>query len=377
MKTEVLYLNSSGDLVSIFPYPHYNHTNISYYLEVNTVSQNPINPLKYMRGNDDYEVERIKWALEIVENASNNLIDFHETNIESSADMIIRGYSNDSFWFAGIQGFGGPQAVDASNAINQSEVHLFPDYSVYYDVDLSWSKDDCPDFPLVEVHEILHAFGFAHVTTDRLSVMAPIEHKIQSCDIKHIDSGVANCLQYIYSRGAQGGSCEKYSFFPWENETLTDFNWTSLPLSYSIFNCPEKQSVNIRKAEAFLEKHTGNDLFYLNSNDFIPSQINFYCNVSSEDIVLNAETDYWNTGVYFPAAQPSFNFINGTISDVKIILFGEDRACGGIEVHEFLHGLGFREHNSDWLLYETSLCSSNVLLIDKEIIRKINQTYFA
>lgn len=358
------------------PYPLFNHTIISYFMDINTVSQNPINEIKYIRGNDGYEEQRVLWALQLVENASSNNLVFIRTDNEEKADVVIKGYFNLSIWASGTLGFADISGVDENNFINQSYVHLFPDVSAYYDVDLSWSSDDCPNFPLVEVHEILHALGFGHVNGDPLSVMLPIEHKIQACDVKEIDEGISNCLTYIYSGGSSGGNCEDYDMFPWENQSqIEDFKWSSLPVTYSTFNCSEQQIENLKKAETLIEREVNYDLYNFIGKNLLAS-VNFYCFKSPKNLTLNEETDYWDSGIYFPAAQPYFNFIDKNISNITIYLFGEgDSNCGGIEVHEMLHSLGFRTHNSSWTQRETSLCNTRVMVKDPEIIAKIKEVY--
>ena len=131
--------------------------------------------------------------------------------------------------------------------------------------------------------------------------------------------------------------------------------------------------MNLQKAKKVIEKYVGYDIYkFLENGD---AQINFYCGLSFDDVLLNKETDFWDTTSYFPSAQPYFDFEKEKIKEVKIILFAQDRMCGGIEVHELLHGAGLREHYSAWMEQETEMCDTNTLVIGRESIDKIKELY--
>jgi hypothetical protein len=68
-------------------------------------------------------------------------------------------------------------------------------------------------YPVLEVHEILHSFGFFHN-----AIVGNIMHKYESkssmkCKITEIDDEYISCLRYIYSNGEYGGDCSKISSY--------------------------------------------------------------------------------------------------------------------------------------------------------------------
>ena len=349
------------------------------------------------KANDEYEKERIRWALRIIENSTDNLIQFKEVEIYENPNIMIYGRppketeNNDRFI---TEGSAGPTEI-LDNKILKSEVILYASKSggyrgetntfvkdgylwesTEYDLieTISWEADACKEFPQTELHEILHALGFDHVYDDSYSIMAPIKHKIQSCKVKEIDKEIASCLKYIYSNGEIGEGCSNLNMYPWpEEQNITDFKWGNIPVSYSVFDCNEKQKWNLQKAEKVLEKYVGHNLYEFKENE--NSQVNFYCHNSFDDVLLNEDTDFWDTTVYFPSAQPYYNFENDKIKEVKILLFAEDRDCGGIEIHELLHGIGLRNRYGSWMKSETELCNTNVMIIDRKSIDKVKEIY--
>lgn len=93
------------------------------------------------------------------------------------------------------------------------------------------------------------------------------------------------------------------------------------------------------------------------------------------DVTLNWETDFWTTTEYFPAAQPYYYFDeNNSIDKVELILFGQDRKCGGIELHELLHAAGLRYHEGYWMNYERGVCFHDGP-IDTESLEIIKELY--
>jgi hypothetical protein len=163
--------------------------------------------------------------------------------------------------------------------------------------------------------------------------------------------------------------------YPWpEEESINDFKWDSLPVTYSASYCNERQVWNIQKAEKIIEDYTGYNLYEF--KDMEKGQINFNCHDSFYDVLLNYETDFWDTTIYFPASQPYFYFNdNQDIKEVEIILFAQNRTCGGIETHELLHGIGLRNHYGPWMKFETELCDLDTLVLSNESKEKIKEIY--
>lgn len=375
-------------------YIYFENSTITYALDIDSTEYGVYGIKK---ANDEIEKDRIRWAMRIIENSTEGIVQFKEVGTYESPDIMVYGRSPSSSESEGrfrVEGFAGPTEVQG-NRIIASEVMLYATKTVSFRQDsdffvqdgwlwesteyepletISWEAEACKNFPQTEIHEILHALGIGHVYDDSYSVMAPIKHKIQSCKVEKIDGNVASCLQYIYSNGELGNGCSDLNMYPWEEEQKSeDFVWDNLPVTYSIFDCNERQVSNIKKAEKVIEKHSAYDLYEFREG--LKSQINFRCHDSFDDVLLNEDTDFWDMTVYFPSAQPYFKYEGGKIKEVEILLFAQNRSCGGIEMHQMLHGIGLVDHYGRWMEYETELCNTRVMVVGTEAIDKIKEVY--
>lgn len=345
---------------------------------------------------DEYEVARIRKAFEMIEEQTEKAVSFKEVSPYENADIKVMGLmppENERFR---IEGLAGPTELTPSKEISKASVELFPGYYAYYNVDreyffdeyyiyeskeynlvegLSWTRMSCGNFSSTETHEILHALGFGHVYNDDRNVMAPIKLNIKSCKNEQIDERTINCLKGIYSQPQNLSFCEEIDLYPWEEEpTRDDFKWDSLPVTYSLVNCSNQEASNLRKAEKRIEGVIGHNLFqFVQPGEAL---VLFYCGISFGDVVLNEEVDFWDSGVYFPAAQPIYTFSDDQIKNVSIYLFADKKVCKGIEFHELLHALGFRggDHTSVWFAQETDVCASSQIL-DELLIEEIKKRY--
>ncbi|MEK6844046.1 MAG: matrixin family metalloprotease [Nanoarchaeota archaeon] len=362
---------------------HFNHMPITYSLNVNTSESFRLNFNKTVYRTDttdDFKIKRIQWAFDLIEKSTDNLMVFKEVKEDENPDIRILGVPdvycyNENETYDGREGFAGPENYTSNKIINSTVVFCATGYSVGFNIKFSWEYAECEDFPIVELHEIFHAFGFGHTFNNNKEVMYPIKFRIKSCEINQIDPQIISCLKYIYSNGNLSGDCSDRNIFPWSNETdsFEDFKWDNLPVKYSVLDCNENQKKNIILAEEILEEYAGFNLYEQEING--KSQVNFYCKDSFDDILLNENTDFWTTTDYFPAAQPEYYFEdNGKINEVKITFFAQNRNCGGIELHELLHGLGLRNHYGDWMFYERSICSKEGV-IDGDSIDELKYLY--
>lgn len=361
---------------------HLTHTPVTYSLDVNTSEyyRLDLNKTIYRTDTtDEYKIKRIQWAFDLIENSTEGLIAFKEVNREDNPDITIYGVPDvycygENETYDGREGFAGPENYTNNKIINSTVVFCATGYYLGDNVGFSWEYEECESFPIVELHEILHAFGFGHTVNNNKEVMYPLKFRIKSCEINEIDPQIISCLKYIYSNGKIEGDCSERNMFPWSNETdsFDDFLWDNLPVKYSVFDCNENQKKNIRLAEGILEEYIGFNLYEQEVSG--EAQVNFYCKDSFGDILLNRDTDFWTTGNYFPAAQPEYYFEDDKVKEVKITFFAQDRYCGGIELHEMLHGLGLRNHYGNWMFYERGVCSKEGI-IDKDSIEEIKYLY--
>ena len=381
---------SIGDSFSNVKEYHFSQTPITYFMEVDSGGSSQ---------GDEYEEERIRWALEIIENSTDGLIKFQEIDDYGTADLIISGFppmENESSDTWVTEGLAGPIEV-TENKIIYSEADFYAsDWELYGGTTdtfvkdgwiwerteyesrevVGWARSDCENFPNTEIHEILHALGIGHNYDNSYSIMFPIRHEIQSCKTTEIDKEIVSCLKYIYSNGELEEDCSNINMYPWpeEEEEIKDFKWGGLPITYSVSNCNERQKLNVQKAEKVIEDYIGYDLYKY--SELGSEKINFRCHDSFEDVLLNEETDFWDTTVYFPSAQPYYNLDeNGNVDNLEVLLFAQDRKCGGIEVHELLHGLGLRKHYGPWMEYETELCDTRNMVLSSETKDKIIELY--
>lgn len=374
---------------------HFTNMPITYSLDVNTAYGLSASS---QSNTDEYQKERIRWAFGMLENATDGMLKFKEVEINETADISIYGvpefncYEENETYTGGIEGYASPNVTENDTRINNAfVVYCAPYYAliqgndgvglVLEDIDpenigYSWKENACDAFPMLEMHEILHALGFGHTYEDSEELMYPIDFKIQSCQGDKLDEKTISCLKNIYSEG-QIGSCENIDLYPFEEDptlNISNFAWDSLPISYFVKDCNEIQELNLQRGEMILEGRLGYDVFNLTENSF--SDVTFTCMSPLGDVTLNWETDFWSTTNYFPAAQPYYRFDDsGQIKKVEIILFGKDRECGGIEVHELLHAAGVRTHEGYWMWYEKEVCSSQGGVLDTDSLNAVRELY--
>jgi len=203
---------------------HYPNMPITYSIDINTYNSDISDD---SQAYDFFEEERIRWALQIIEDSTDNLIQFEEVGQEDNPDMFLDGVlpSEGPDGTFVTKGYGGPTRVE-ENIIIQSGIVLFPsivgfyagtteywaDANYFYSQKTydylessSWKEYACDDFPNTEVHEILHTFGLGHVYDNSYLIMAPILHRIQSCQTSELDEATISCLKYIKGNQSNGG----------------------------------------------------------------------------------------------------------------------------------------------------------------------------
>jgi len=141
-------INVSSNVSQFYPNMRFNHNKISYY----------INP------NCNLEKEnRMKQALTKITLETENLIQFYPDN-EENAEILV-GCSSDSYEKEEnifIAGEGGPTKIinSSMSVITKGKVLLYDD-----------SRSLCEN-PVLELHELLHVFGYDHIK-DKTKIMYP------------------------------------------------------------------------------------------------------------------------------------------------------------------------------------------------------------
>jgi len=150
--------------------------------------------------------DRVVQAFDIIERGTNGILPFEE---RSSGDIIVN--CNFQLETEHASGYGGPEYYVGSNEITSSSVDL-------YAHDPQFSR--CESYPVTEIHEILHALGFDHIS-NKNSIMyvgdtSPIILEWDESDQPYVcinmEIEIIDCLKYIYSSGVEGTSCPGIPF---------------------------------------------------------------------------------------------------------------------------------------------------------------------
>lgn len=184
---------------------HWNHMPITY-----SFSESCVGPI----------VPRIEWAFQIIENNTNKLVNFNE--IENNGDITFICYPEQNKEAVGYDlteyTFGQSAPNIDGSVIKDAEIE-------FWSVTENTRPTSCSNFPRLEIHEILHAFGFDHILNNTYTIMHP--YGGSSCIARDdtityngktfmpedkIDEEIVSCLKYIYSNG-QIGLCNKYVKF--------------------------------------------------------------------------------------------------------------------------------------------------------------------
>lgn len=136
----------------------------------------------------EYESRRIRWAFDVIKNESNWVARFEEDN--SSAQILI--ICNKTFPLAkpGYVTQGETRYRIVNGTIKDAEI-------LFFNVGGASYTAGCLKYPDVEIHEILHALGFAHNAEDKMSIMYP-EHILCSVDRFRIDSSILQEINETY-----------------------------------------------------------------------------------------------------------------------------------------------------------------------------------
>jgi hypothetical protein len=173
-------------------------------------------------------IPRIYWAFEIIENETNERVSFVEVKENSNIKFVCYKEKNEEI-LSEVESIltQGLTTFDyAGNVMNDTKIE-------FWKVSEKSRPSSCNKFPSLEIHEILHALGFAHIENNKYSIMYPLGgtecverndwitvngKTFQPKD--KIDDEIVSCLNYIYSNG-KIGSCK------------------DVPLYSPNFSCPE------------------------------------------------------------------------------------------------------------------------------------------
>ncbi len=169
---------------------------------------------------------RLEWAFDILENETEGLLSFENIN-GSEVNINFVCYSTQNVE-EGFITYGQSLIEEYSGSVIEKTTIEF--WSVREDT----RPPSCFTFPNLELHEIMHSFGFDHIENNRYSLMYP-EAAWTECIAKDviitlhstgetfkpedkIDDKIVSCLKYIYSSGELGECNSEIKFLDSEGE---------------------------------------------------------------------------------------------------------------------------------------------------------------
>ncbi len=141
---------------------------------------------------------RIYEAFEIIRNKTLNIVYFQQNNYSALIEINCFGNINikeSGFYTAGE---GGPTSLQERKIIG-GKVNL---YNAKID---NFYSGGCRTYPDVELHEIMHVFGFDHIDWKK---KRSIMHDGSGLECAKLDKEIIECLKNIYSNGKEGSSCQ-------------------------------------------------------------------------------------------------------------------------------------------------------------------------
>ena len=128
----------------------------------------------------DYQIQRLKDAFNMLQNETNSKILFEEV-YDEEGEIIVYCYklkADEGYYVEGEGGY-----ISQDNLILNAELDFYDHLN-------------CGTWPDVEIHEILHLFGYGHIE-NKSSIMTPIASR---CDRGYIDEEIIQDLINTYSK---------------------------------------------------------------------------------------------------------------------------------------------------------------------------------
>ena len=158
-------------------------------------------------------VPRVEWAFDIITNATNHSVYFKK--VTSNADISFICYSGQNI---------DKKFITEGLATTTSEGNIITEATIeFWSVSEDTRPASCQYFPSLELHEILHTFGFEHIENNHYNIMYPyVEECLKEIEKKNLvtidgksfypaddfDIEQSDCMNYIYSNGEISGTCE-------------------------------------------------------------------------------------------------------------------------------------------------------------------------
>lgn len=127
----------------------------------------------------EHQVERIRDAFDIVEISTNGILSFKEEEVYGDIFISCHGATGKGVYMT--EGTAEYEAM--GDVITKATLKFF-------------THRNCGTWPDVEIHEVLHLFGYEHVD-DEWSIMSPVAVR---CDLGEIDNEIVQDLIEIYGK---------------------------------------------------------------------------------------------------------------------------------------------------------------------------------
>ena len=175
------FLEKSKPISNIDPNAYYwKHTPIHYYFLENYSCESSRN-------------NNIKKSFNIIEEKTDKIVTFYEEKSEYAIE--IKCY--DEYETEEASAYGGIEYYEGDKEILYGFVELYKHDPINF--------ESCPTYPSIELHEILHTFGFGHIE-DRESILNEFDDCIE------LDPEIIDCLKHIYSKGQENYTCQGIPF---------------------------------------------------------------------------------------------------------------------------------------------------------------------
>ncbi|HLC31757.1 MAG TPA: hypothetical protein VJK51_03745 [Candidatus Nanoarchaeia archaeon] len=158
----------SGTGQAIFAIPRFREVPVTYSFVENTQENE--------RECFSYERDRVRLAFEVLENETDGAVRFSESE---NGRIEVRCYVLKSEGYHLVSGEGSSTVIGGE--IVGGTLRLY-------------TTRNCGVWPDVEIHELLHIFGFGHID-DRTSIMYPEQLK---CDLGSVDGEIVQELKEVY-----------------------------------------------------------------------------------------------------------------------------------------------------------------------------------
>lgn len=184
-------------------------------------------------------IDRINQAFSNIQSETEELLSFEKTNEIPDISIFCKPYHYEETY--GVLGEASAFYILHGDAIFETHPNkekLITNATInFYGVGLVCKTG----YPALEVHEILHTFGFGHDYGINNIMREEVEETSANCKVEEIGDKHINCMKYIYSNGMIGNNCSGIDFTETEYEYVCKEGW--YPVNETNLCCPEPNMI--------------------------------------------------------------------------------------------------------------------------------------